>query len=136
MSEVIGSGVGGFIGGLIGGALAGRTVTITSPNGNVIARVLIEPWDFLGVSVVNLKKADGVQQLSIAGNVKSILVKADPDNTGRVWLGGSDVKIGVGYPLDGNSTVSMQIKNFTDVYLLADSDLTQTVYIIKLGEKT
>jgi hypothetical protein len=88
------------------------------------------------VSVVSLSKADGVKQLSVSGNVKSILIKADAENTGRVWLGGSDVKIGVGYPLDGNSTLSMQIKNFTDVYLLADSDLTQTVYIIKVGEKT
>jgi hypothetical protein len=135
MSEIIGGGVGGFVGGLIG-SLLGKGVGIYTPNGQLVARVLIEPWDFLGVSVVNLKKADGLQQLSIAGNVKSILLKADPNNTGRVWLGGPDVKVNVGYPLDGNSTVSMQIKNFTDVYLLADSDLVQTVYIIKLGEKT
>jgi hypothetical protein len=135
MSEIIGGGVGGFVGGLIG-SLVGKGVGIYTPNGQLVARVLIEPWDFLGVSVVNLKKADGVQQLSISGNVKSILLKADPNNTGRVWLGGSDVKIGIGYPLDGNSTVSMQIRNFRDVYMLADSDLLQTVYIIKLGEKT
>jgi hypothetical protein len=135
MSEIIGGGIGGFVGGLIG-SLVGKGVGIYTPSGQLVARVLIEPWDFLGVSVVNLKKADGVQQLSIAGNVKSILLKGDPNNTGRVWIGGSDLRIGFGYPLEGNSTVSMQIRNFTDVYLLADSDLLQTVYIIKLGEKT
>jgi len=54
VSEIVGGGIGGFLGGLIGGALAGRTVTIFSPNGAVVARVLIEPWDFLGVSVMQL----------------------------------------------------------------------------------
>jgi hypothetical protein len=135
VSEIVGGGIGGFLGGLIGGALAGRTVTIFSPNGAVIARVLIEPWDFLGVSVMQLRLADGAKQLSVGGSIKSILLKADPNNTGRVWLGDAGVQIGNGYPLDGNSIVSMQIRNFADVYLLADSDLTQTVYIIKLGEK-
>jgi hypothetical protein len=136
MSEAVGAGLGGLLGGLVGGYLAGRTVTITSPNGQVIARVLIEPWEFLGVSVMKLKKVEGPKQLSVAGNIKAILLKADPNNTGRVWLGGRDVTLENGYPLDGNSVLSMQIKNFDDVYLLADSDIVQTVYIIKIGEKT
>jgi hypothetical protein len=135
MSEIVGAGFGGFLGGLIGGALAGRTVTIFSPQGSVIARVLIEPWDFLGVSVMRVKLSDGPRQLSVSGNIKSVLLKADPNNTGRVWLGDRGVRVGDGYPLDGNSIVSMQIRNFEDVYLLADSDLEQIVYIIKLGEK-
>jgi hypothetical protein len=86
--------------------------------------------------VVKIKLSDGPVQLSVAGNIKSVLLKADPNNTGRVWLGDRGVQIGNGYPLDGNSIVSMQIRNFEDVYLLADSDLVQTVYVIKLGEKT
>lgn len=136
MSEIIGAGVGGLIGGLVGGYISGaRTVTIQSPNGSVIARVLIEPWDFLGVSVLRLRKSMGERQLSLSGNIKSILLKADPNNTGRVWMGGSDVSIGNGYPLDGNSTISMNVRNFNDIYLLADSDLEQIVYIVKLGEK-
>lgn len=119
----------------MGGALAGRTVTIFGPQGNVVARVLIEPWDFLGVSVLRLKLSDGPTQLGIGGGIKSVLLKADPFNTGRVWIGDRGVGIGNGYPLDGNSIVSMQIRNFEDVYLLADSDLEQIVYVIKLGEK-
>ncbi|MEM3423711.1 MAG: hypothetical protein QXE51_04025 [Nitrososphaeria archaeon] len=132
---MVGAGLGGLLGGLLGGYLSGRTITITSPQGQVIARVLIEPWDFLGVTVERLTKVMGPRQLSISGNIKAILLKADPNNTGRVWLGGSDVGIGNGYPLDGNSTISMQVKNFNDIYLLADSDLEQLVYIVKIGEK-
>ena len=136
MSELVGAGVGGFLGGLIGGALAGRTITIYGPEGSVVARVLIEPWDFLGVVVMKLKRVDGPRPLSISGNVKSVLLKADPNNTGRIWVGGAGVQIGNGYPLDGNSILAMQIKNFMDVYLLADSDMEQVVYIVKVGEKT
>lgn len=136
MSQAIAAGVGGMIGAIIGNIISGKAVTITTPEGVPVARVLIEPWDFLGVSVMKISKAQGAQQLSVSGNIKSILLKADPNNTGRVWLGGPDVTIGNGYPLDGNSTISMQIRNFTDIYLLADSDLEQTVYIVKVGEKT
>ena len=135
MSEAVAGGIGGFVGGLIG-SLLGRGVTITTPNGVPIARVLIEPWDFLGVSVIRLRKSDGVKQLNISGNIKSILLKADANNTGRVWLGGSDVAINNGYPLDGNSTISMQVRNFDRIHLVADSDFQQIVYVVKLGEST
>jgi hypothetical protein len=97
--------------------------------------VLIEPWQFLGVKVFQIRKADGPVQLALSGDVKAILLKADPNNTGRVWIGGAGVSPQSGYPLDGNSTLSMQVNNFNDIYLLADSDLLQTVYVILVGEK-
>lgn len=137
MSELIGSVVGGGIGGFLGGFLAGRITTVSEiQNGKVVTRVLIEPWKFLGVKKLQIKKSDGKVQLSLAGNIKAILLKADPNNTGRVYLGGSNVSIDDNhYPLDGNSTVSMQVSNFSDIYLLADSDIIQTVYIVMIGEK-
>ncbi|MEM2567466.1 MAG: hypothetical protein QXH20_03225 [Candidatus Bathyarchaeia archaeon] len=136
MSEAVTGGIGGFIGGLVGGLLAGRTVTIQGPGGNLIARVLIEPWDFLGVSVMKLRKVDGPRQLQVSGNVKNVLLKGDPANTSRIWLGGVSVGVDNGYPIDGNSILAMQIKNFNDVYVLAESDMPQTLYVIMVGEKT
>ena len=133
MSSLVGGIVGGVVSSLVGSALAGQ-VTVYHSDG--VVRVLIEPWEFLGISVMRLKRVDGPRPLSISGNVKSVLLRADPNNTGRIWIGDRGVQVGNGYPLDANSILAMQIRNFDEVYLLTDSDTPQVLYIVKLGEKT
>jgi len=130
MSEIIGAGVGGFL-----GSLFGRIITIYGPQGNVVARVLIEPWDFIGVSVFRINASDQVKQLSVSGEVKSLLIRADPRNSGIVWLGGSDVSVGNGYPLFADSILAMQVRNFGDIFVVTDATVDQIIYVVKLGEK-
>jgi hypothetical protein len=130
MSEIIGAGVAGFL-----GSLFGRIITIYGPQGNVVARVLIEPWDFIGVSTFRINASDQVKQLSVSGEVKSLLIRADPRNSGIVWLGGSDVSVGNGYPLFADSILAMQVRNFGDIFVVTDATVDQIIYVVKLGEK-
>ena len=134
MSQAVLAGVGGFVGSLLGNII-GKSATIFGPDGKVIARVLIEPWDFIGVSVFRVNASDQVKQLSVSGEVKSVLIRADPRNSGIVWLGGSDVSVGNGYPLFADSILAMQVRNFGDIFIVTDATVDQFVYVVKLGEK-
>jgi hypothetical protein len=130
MSSVVLAGIGGFL-----GALIGKSATVFDSGGRVVGRVQIEPWDFIGVSVFRINALDQVKQLNISGAVKSILIRADPRNSGIVWLGGSDVSVGNGYPLFGDSILAMQVRNFDDIFVVTDATVDQIIYVVKLGEK-
>jgi len=130
MSSAILAGIAGFLGSLIG-----KSVTVFGPDGKVVGRVLIEPWDLIGVSTFRINASDQVKQLSVSGEVKSLLIRADPRNSGIVWLGGSDVSVGNGYPLFADSILAMQVRNFGDIFVVTDATVDQIIYVVKLGEK-
>ena len=61
--------------------------------------------------------------------VRSVTVKADDNNTGKVFVGGPDVTASNGYALYPGQAVDLFIDDLSSVYLVADSE-GQLVYVI------
>jgi len=58
-----------------------------------------------------------------------IVVKADPDNTGNVYVGDSSVSTTNGYLLTPGEGIAFEIDDVSKVYVVADTD-NQKVYWI------
>ena len=61
--------------------------------------------------------------------VRSATIKADDNNTGKVFVGGPDVTTSNGYALYPGQAVDLFIDDLSSVYLVADSE-GQLVYVI------
>ncbi len=65
-------------------------------------------------------------------NVKSseVLIKAHPDNTGRVWANVDNAaSANNGYPLDAGDYVKFSITNLTNLYLFIATDTEKAIII-------
>lgn len=68
------------------------------------------------------------EQIVVASNPASngVLVKAPIANTGTIYIGGSGVTTGNGYPLDPGENITIEIDNANKIYAIASVD-NQTV---------
>ena len=70
-----------------------------------------------------------VQVSSTSVKVRSVTIKADDNNTGKVYVGGRNVTTQNGYALYPGQAVDIFIDDLSKIYLVSDAD-NQLVYII------
>lgn len=89
--------------------------------------------EFTGDVIVDIDKADKVElhgEIVIDGNEQQlptkalktgVLIKAASTNTGIVWVGGDEVDVDDGMPLEAGESFSFEVDNANAIYLLGDT---------------
>jgi len=63
-------------------------------------------------------------------SVSEVLIRAHPDNTGRVWANvGAVAAADTGYPLDAGEWVKWSINNLHTLYLLGSATATKAIVV-------
>jgi hypothetical protein len=81
----------------------------------------------LSVGTTPIKLTDEYEELD-----RGLVIKADPDNTAKVYIGREELNAGEtdelsGYPLDPGDTITIEIEDASKIYVVAASG-TQKVY--------
>jgi len=78
----------------------------------------------------------GTSRVPVSGEpvkVRSVTIKADDNNTAKVYVGGGDVTTGNGFALYPGQAVDIFIDDLSSVYLVAESE-GQLVYVLYVAD--
>jgi len=100
--------------------ISGQTVKTAVPTSLNHGRVIISGTNLSGASPVVLGSAE----------IRTVLVKAEPTNSGTVYIGDTNVSSDKGYPLAAGESVSINIDNLNKIGLVSEVDGDAVRYIV------
>lgn len=100
--------------------ISGQVVKTAVPTTVAHGRVMVSGTNLSGASPVILG----------SGVMRTVLVKAEPTNSGKIYIGDTNVSSDKGYPLEPGESVSISVDNLNKIGLVSEVDGDAVRYIV------